>query len=211
MQILNPSAISLNEAVILSSIISPRQLVRVNIDHYALLLYQHTNPIWAFKSEIFSKLLDSLSEAIVDVEIYSKIAIKDASQDISEFRLVLESGRRFAVTVSGEMYEVHQLTFGGIKDPKAASVAERWGIESVFPFDRMWFTHGFADHLDSVRGSACITDVLNRIWHDFTTQLTYCGQKTLEEQPFSSEFGDLVAVELCCGRVVFFSPENSTK
>lgn len=204
MKILNTSDVGLEEAVILSSTSSPRQLIRIGLDQYALLMYECKKPLWAFESRLFSRLLDSLGETIDDLEIYLS---SPSSPSVSEFKLQLQSGRQIGVKSNGEFYEVSKLTFAGIESPAAVSVYERWSLDSVFPLDRMLVTNGFSFYLDLVNPSTPITDILNRIWSDYTHLNIYCGGHTLEHQPFSSEFGDLVAVELQCGRVVFFAPE----
>ena len=183
---------------------SPRQLVRVGLDQYALLIYQSKRPLWAFSSKLFSRLLDALDEPIVDIDILTS---PSSDSEVAEFRLKLESGRQISIKENGEFYEVRQLIFSGIEDPGAVSVNERWNLDPAFPFDRMLITETFAVHLDLTNANTSISDILNRIWYDYTKLKTYCGQNTLEHQPFASEFGDLIAVELRCGRVVFFAPE----
>jgi hypothetical protein len=204
MKILNTSDIGLEEAVILSSTSSPRQLLRVGLDQYALLMYECEKPIWGFESKMFSRLLDSLGKTIIDIDIYLSAS---NSPKVSEFKLRLESGRQIGVNSNGDFYEVNQLTFAGIENPGAVSVYERWSLDSVFPLDRMLVTSAFAFYLDVSNANMAISDILNRIWSDYSRLNTYCGQNMLEHQPFASEFGDLVAVELQCGRVVFFAPE----
>lgn len=207
MRILKKTEISLNEAVILSSIVSPRQLVRVNLDEYALILYGQKTPLWGFQSKLFSRLLDAIGETITDIEVYTVMSEVDSDSEISEFRMVLESGRCISINVDGNFHEVSPLIFAGIENPGAVAVDERWHLEAVFPWDRMMVTQSFASCLDFTTGDALISDILNRIWFDYSKLETYCGQQTLEHQPFSCEFGELVAVELQCGRVVFYSPD----
>lgn len=186
--------------------VSPRQLVRVGLDQYALLIYESIKPLWAFESKLFSRLLDALGEPIVDIEIYLS-SPKSDYPEFSEFRLQLESGRQISVKKTGEFYEVSKLVFSGIENPGAVSIDERWNLDSVFPLDRMLVTNAFSAYLDFTFKSTSISDILTRVWTDFARLGTYCGQHTLEHQSFSSEFGDLTAVELSCGRVVFFAPE----
>ena len=200
MKILNTSVISLENAVILSSMASPRQLARVSLDQYALIMYEHKKPLWAFESKLFSTLLDSLCESIVDLDIYFS-----EESEMSEFRLQLESGRQISIKNDGDFYEVSKLSFSGFEDASVVPAHERWELDSVFPLDRMLVTHAFAYYLDMIHDGVAISDVLNRIWYDYSELDSYCGKKTLDRQSFPSEFGELTAVELQCGRVVFFA------
>jgi hypothetical protein len=197
--------IKFENAILISSMFSPRQLLRTDLDQYAIIQFEPRLTVWGFESKLFSRLLEAIGESITDIEIDSATSVEGA--EISGFRMLLESGRHFIVNSNGDFYEVQQVELVSSGSPTAIAAYEQWSLKEGYPFDRMMVTNACAVHLDCIQSTAPISDVLSRIWFDYTQLNRENGSRVLEHQSFSSEFGSFAALELLCGRVVFYSPE----
>lgn len=203
MRILDTKTLDLAQAFVVSEDQIQNRFLRIDLDTYAFIVPWQNEAVLAFHSRAFSALLNWMGTPIVDFAIFKVDCLENPEEDafFFEIRILGESGDAYKFDSMGCLEELTALEEIQSKPEGVFRPAERWGIESNYPYDRLLVSNSlgqvWANYFD--RGSPKL--LLDHLWQEYTREREHSGPKAVHD--LNSEFGPFCAVESVCGRIVF--------
>lgn len=202
--------VSLEHALRVTSEQTPRQILRIGIDQYVVLDMDAAKLVTAFQSQKFSRLINSLKEEIVDVEIIATRPLlsrnapsesKETSNHTTfEIRMFLAGGNGLAFN-SSEAAFAFTSPNPSIVEETSTPATDHWSLPHSQPFSSLLVTPEFKEWVDQLTPYYTPTQILERCHLDFQKQhksaIVFPGKHIAVD----GEFGAFVVIEYLCGRI----------
>lgn len=211
MKIIPNSHINLNEAVAISSGLSSRQLTRIGLDRYALILLDRSTPIFGFHSHKFSNLLNSLDSSIVDIDLLMSCprSAKNIAPHI-EIRLTLSTGEIYTFNGNDEVFSCTKTTPAKSTGPDRSLATQIWNLPETHPYDHMLISNKLARNLKPFIQQSSASQVLKNLWRSYFYLRDHPCICSGDEIHICGEYGHICTREHNCGRVSFHSLSESS-
>lgn len=209
MKILDLKTININNARTLTSKKSIAQLVRFDLDTYAVVDPQIHKTVMAFHSFAFSALIDNFDSDIVDVKIdtITYETFEEKSQ-VMEVRILTSEGELYVLDSHGNLSEIVPLKMVPVTKRNAHPVAELWDELNEAMHRRLMVSKELLPIILPFIDSCGSTEIINRMLSDLesTEQDIEIGTAVI----VSGEWTDFAALELRCGRIVMMTIDEAT-
>lgn len=172
MKKLSPNNVKIAEFTRLSSYYSPRQLFRVNIHQYVILLLDRGTQTFAFESTVFSELLADLRDSIEDVTVLAHMEPERCENSHAsgyEIRLHLAEGGIASIDNVDKVCLIPPADDGEQDNCNPGHpVADIWNeLPDVFPYSHLQITKELVELLHPFVGNSSPNETLNQLWADY--------------------------------------------
>lgn len=212
MKFIPRNEVNLEHALRVTSELTPRQILRIGMDQYVVFDMDSAQLVTAFHSQKFSRLINSLKEEIVDVEIIAtrpllsrnavSVSKETSNHTTFEIRMYLAGGNGLAFN-STEASFAFTAPAPSIVEETSNPATDHWSLPDNQLFSRLLVTPDFKQWVDQFSPNWSPQQVLERCHLDFQKQRQPAIVFPGKHIAVHGEFGSFVAVEYLCGRICF--------
>lgn len=201
--------IRLNNAYRITDLSHNQAIWRIGLDQYAITVEWSDEPVFAFESEEFSVLINSL-----ECEIEKFTAIKNhclmcnADHTFHEVRIQTVDGHIFYIDTNESTALVIEQELKTKGDKSAYTPMEMWHLPDEAPYNSMLITNSLIRELEKYISSTNAAEVISHIWSE--THSTRDGPLVDQVLNVECEFCSFAVTEFKCGRHIFMAPSDAT-
>ncbi|CAA6679297.1 MULTISPECIES: hypothetical protein [unclassified Lentimonas] len=199
--------INLTNALLISSEKLAPKIWRYDLDQYAITVEWKKDPIFAFRSEAFSTLINSLDLEINDfIVMKCECQICQKSHDFTELRIRTEDMTLYYLDTNDCITKGETLEMTEKEAKTALSPMQKWGLPFEHPYDRMILSNNLIHELSGYTDSSDSKDIMKHLWMELNRSKT--GSLVDQVITVDSEFCEFSVTELKCGRHILMTKEE---
>lgn len=186
------------------------QLWRIGLDQYAVTVDWQEEPIFAFKSKKFSKIISSIGFEPVGLSVTKCTSLSSQNQNDSiEIRVQSSSGLNYHFN-SNQVSTSFNLKKSKLsyKDSFAhLTPMKLWNLPNRYPYSHMLLTDAFANSIGQFIHDDNAGEIMTHLWTSFKRSTT--GSLTDSIADVDCEFCTFSIAGLFCGRFAFMTLDEA--
>lgn len=186
---------------------SKQAIWRIGLDQYAITVEWLDEPVFAFESEEFSVLVNSLECPIEQfTAIKNHCLMCSPEHTFHEVRIQAANGHIFYLDTNDTIALVIEQELKTKEDKTAYTPMAMWHLPNEAPYNHMMVTNSLIRELEEYISPTNAAEVVSHLWNE--TQRFKSGTFVDEVLNLECEFCSFSVTELRCGRQIYMTPEE---